>query len=85
MSITSTSLTHNNVQCRIAASMLRTSKLNWKWCHVFNKKGNPFLTCCYIEGVLAWALLGYSSGFLWLDRNGNNVSETVNNSLSTKI
>lgn len=44
---------------------------------VNNRKGGLFMTVLYLTGELAWQVLGKSSGFLFRDAKGRNVSELV--------
>ncbi len=44
---------------------------------VNNRKGGLFLTVSYLTGELAWQVLGRSSGFLFQDAKGKNVTQLV--------
>lgn len=45
--------------------------------HIPNKKGNAFLAVRYLTGETAWRVLGKSSGFWFLDKNGRDVTKSV--------
>lgn len=84
--INKTSLSHANVQCRLMAAMRKTAKVMPKsMTHnsttIRNKNGGIYLTCIYLRGAIAQTILGVSSGFLWVDAKGKNVTEIVLKSL----
>jgi len=76
-----TNLIHSTVQLRLADAMRRTAHLKQDEISIYNYKGVLFLTCEYLKGVDAWDILGVSSGFLWSDRYGNDVTDVVEKSL----
>lgn len=51
--------------------------------YVRNRKGGLFMTVMYVTGDHVWRILGKSSGFVFLDAKGNDVTKLVLSVLKT--
>lgn len=77
--INALSLAHIKTGINIFLAMRRAVKFGAAC--VRNRKGGVFLSVEYLTGDIAWRLLGKSSGFVFRDTKGRDVSALVLQSL----
>ncbi len=74
------SLMHLVIQKKIKSAMQHAMKKR-NWAHVINSKGRACIAVHYLTGEKAWSMLGSVSGFLFLDKKGNDITNVVLQSL----